>query len=334
MEEVKQIQNICNLEKVRSRFILKKIMNNLKKRISLKMVKYSKKTQKNLNYDINTYKDFSEIKIEVIPESNKFGKFINIINQDEEIYFHIFFNNDDKEIKRTYIEQYEIVSKITIIIDYEVRSFYQLFDDCKCIESIRFIRFERDNITDMSHMFYDCNLLKELDITNFNTSEVISMKYMFYGCSPLKELNLSNFKTNNVKIMGSMFERCSLLNKLNLTNFNTDNVTDMSYMFAGCSSLKELNIYKFNTSNVNNMSYMFYECTSLEELNISNFNIENVADMSWMFFKCISLKELFIKNFITNNVKSINYMFYGCSNELKTKIVAQYKDIRKEVFVG
>ena len=334
MKELKQIQTYCNLGKIKSRLVLKTIFNNLNKRISLKIIKYNKKTQKNIYYGIKNYKDYSEVELEIIPAKNKYGKFINICNKDEHIYFHIYFNGFDDEIKRNYLNENEVVSKIKIIIDYEVRSFYQLFSYCKCIESIRFIRFERDNIKDMSHMFYDCNLLKKLDLSNFNTNKVTNMKYMFYGCSPLKELNLSNFKTNNVKIMGSMFERCSLLNKLNLTNFNTDNVTDMSYMFAGCSSLKELNIYKFNTSNVNNMSYMFYECTSLEELNISNFNIENVADMSWMFFKCISLKELFIKNFITNNVKSINYMFYGCSNELKTKIVAQYKDIRKEVFVG
>ena len=334
MKEFEQIQTVCNLEKIKSRYILKKIFKNLKKRISLDMVKYNKKTQKKLNYDFKSYKDFSEIIMEVIPELNKFGKFINIINQGEEIYFHIYFNNDDKEIKRTYIEENEIVSKITIIIDYEVRSFYQLFSECKYIESIRFIRFERDNIIDMSHMFYDCNLLKELDLTNFNTTKVTSMKYMFYGCSPLKELNLSNFITDKVTNMGSMFERCALLNRLNLTNFNTENITDMSYMFAGCSSLKELNIYKFDTSFVNNMSYMFYECTSLEKLNISNFNIKNVNEMKWMFFKCISLKELFINNFFTDKLKIINYMFYDCSDELISKIKEKYKNMRIEAFTG
>ena len=40
--------------------------------------------------------------------------------------------------------------KIDIIIDYPVKSFYQLFSYCGCIESVRFKKFYRNNVTNMS----------------------------------------------------------------------------------------------------------------------------------------------------------------------------------------
>jgi len=80
----------------------------------------------------------------------------------------------------------------------------------------------------------------------------------------------------------------------------------MAYMFRGCSSLKELNLNDFNTSNVVNMHEMFFECSSLKKLNLNNFN--------------------------TNKVIKMTCMFSGCSDELKEKIKANYKNIRKEAF--
>ena len=72
------------------------------------------------------------------------------------------------------------MTKIRIIIDYQIKSFKNLFKYCKCIEYINFIKFNRNNITNMSSMFNECSLLKELNITNFNTNNVINMRYMFY----------------------------------------------------------------------------------------------------------------------------------------------------------
>ena len=68
------------------------------------------------------------------------------------------------------------------MIDYQVKSFYELFDDCKCIESINFKKFYRNNITDMSWMFDGCSSLKELNLNNFNTNNVTGMSGMFFGC--------------------------------------------------------------------------------------------------------------------------------------------------------
>ena len=40
-----------------------------------------------------------------------------------------------------YIDEEDKVTKIKIIIDYQVKSFKELFYDCKCIESINFKNF-------------------------------------------------------------------------------------------------------------------------------------------------------------------------------------------------
>ena len=150
-----------------------------------------------------------------MPINNKYGEFINIDNEDE-IYYHIYFNDNKEEIKRKYFNKNDNVSKIKIIIDYQVKSFGHLFFDCKCIGYICFKKFYRSNINNMEGMFDGCSSLKELNLSNFNTNNVTKMGGMFFGCSSLKELNLSNFNTNNVTLMYEMFYGCSeqLKNKI------------------------------------------------------------------------------------------------------------------------
>ena len=183
----------------------------IKKKKSLEIFKYNKKLQKRLNININNYKEYSQlyssIEIELKLVDNKNGTFINIPDEEKE-YYHIYFDNSIKEIKRNYLEDNEKVKMIKIIINYQVKSFKELFKYCKCINSIYFKKFYRNNITDMSGMFYDCSSLKELNLSNFNTNYVIDMSHMFYGCLSLKELNLNNFNTNNVTDMRWMFTGC------------------------------------------------------------------------------------------------------------------------------
>ena len=69
----------------------------------------------------------------------------------------------------------KILSKISIIIDYQIKSFSELFYYCKCIESIKFKKFCRNNLADMSGMFRGCSSLKELILNNFNTNNVTNM---------------------------------------------------------------------------------------------------------------------------------------------------------------
>ena len=135
-------------------------------------------------------------------------KFINIAEEEKE-YFHIYFDGSGKEIKRNYLLFDDKVETIKIKINYQVKSFKNLFYRCDCIETIFFKKFNRKNITDMSNMFYGCSSLKELNLSNFNTDNVTDMSKMFSGCSSLKELKLSNFNTNNVTNMCGMFSKCS-----------------------------------------------------------------------------------------------------------------------------
>jgi len=267
IEKLNQIKPKNKFISLKSDYFMRKLFGIIQTRITLKIIKCNINIQKRLNININNYKDFSEkfssIELEIIPIKYIYGRFINIKKKDEK-YFHIYFNDNKEEIKKTELNKEDKVSKINIIINYQIKSFRQLFFDCECIQSINFKIFYRNNITNMSYMFYGCSSLKELNLSNFDTNNVTNMSYMFCGCSSLKELNLSNFNTNNVTNMRYMFSGCSSLKELNLSNFNTDKVTNMCWMFNECSLLKELNISNFNTNNVTNMRYMFNEC--LDEL--------------------------------------------------------------------
>ena len=165
-------------ENLKSDFIFKKIISFMKKNKSLNIMKYNKKLQKRLNININDYREYSEVEIELKFVYNKYGKFINISNEDKE-YYHIYFDNSNKEIKRNYLEENEEVKMIKIIIDYQVKSFKGLFYYCDCIDSISFNKFYRKNITNMSCMFSGCSSLKELNLLNFNTNNVTNMDSMF-----------------------------------------------------------------------------------------------------------------------------------------------------------
>ena len=188
-------------ENIKSRYILKKIFNNIPKNKLLKIVKINKIIKQKLNIDINDYKYFTEIEIEITPIQNKFGNFININSKEDEKYYHIYFDNNKEEIKRTYLKKGDNVSKINIIIAHQVNSFNGLFYKCIFNKSIYFKRFNRRNIINMSYMFYGCSSLEELNLSNFNTNNVNDMSAMFKDCSSLKELNLSNFNTENVNVL-------------------------------------------------------------------------------------------------------------------------------------
>ena len=169
-------KNIFN--NLKADYFLQKAFNNLEKKKTLNIVKYNKNIKKGINLNINDYKEYSEkyssIEIEIKPVNNKYGKFINIKNE-EEIYYHIYFNNDEKEIKRNYINKDEEIKMIKIIIDYQVKSFEKLFYLSKYINSIFFKKFYRINITNMSSMFSDCLSLKEVNFSNCNTNNVTNM---------------------------------------------------------------------------------------------------------------------------------------------------------------
>ena len=234
------------LRKLNSIDFLRKLIDFISLKVSLEIIKYNKNLQKNLNININNYKEYSEIyssiEVEIIPLKIKYGKFINI-NKENEKYFYIYFNNNkEKEIRETYLRKDNKVSKINIIIDYQISSFYRLFYKCNCIESICFKTFYRNNINNMESMFEGCSALNEINLSNFNTDNVNDLFGMFCGCSSLEDLNLSKFNTKNVIDMSEIFRGCKSLKELNLSNFIINKTTDMNLMFDGCSDELKLKI--------------------------------------------------------------------------------------------
>ena len=136
------------LNNLKSKYILQLIFEHIQKKSYLKLINYNKSIQNLLNISIDNYihlynKKF-QIEIEVtmaqfyIGEENKEYKFINIINKEDEKYYHIYFNDETEEIKRTYIQLKEKANKIKVLIDKDVKSIEALFEYCHCIEGIKF----------------------------------------------------------------------------------------------------------------------------------------------------------------------------------------------------
>ena len=186
---------------IKADFFLQKLFNNLKTKKLLNIVKYNKKIKKRINIKINDYKEYSEkyssIEIEIKPVKNKYGQFINFKDEDKK-YYHIYFNNHEEEINRNYINENEEIKIIRILIDYQVKSFEELFYVCECIESIYFKKFYRNNINNMGYMLYKCFSLKELNLFYFNTDNVTDMGCMFFRCS-VQFQNKIRFEYKNIK---------------------------------------------------------------------------------------------------------------------------------------
>ena len=174
------------LTNLKNDYFLRKLFDNLLKKKSLDIIKYNNYLKDRIKININNYKEYSEIyspiELEIKPINNKYGKFINF-KKENEIYYHIYFNNNKEEIKRNYIDKDDKVTKINIRIDYQIISFEGLFEHCKFIECVCFKKFYRNNINNMGDMFFGCFSLKELNLSNFNTNNVTNMLGMFNGCS-------------------------------------------------------------------------------------------------------------------------------------------------------
>ena len=262
-EGISLIKSKVNFNNIKSDYFLQKVFDYLTTKTKLKTIKHNKILQKRIKININNYKEHSElyssIEIEIIPIKNSSTHFINI-NKDEEKYYHIFINNNKKEIKKEnlnkipknnyaiiydnnlkklktlYLDRKNKISKIKIIIDHQVKSFSHLFTQCTLMESLYVKKCFRKDITDMSGMFEGCKSVIELNLSNLKTSNVTNMSSMFNNCTSLKRLDISNFNTNNVNNMCLMFYRCSSLEKINFSsNFSIDKIINMIGMFEESS---------------------------------------------------------------------------------------------------
>ena len=124
-----------DFDSVKSKYILKQILDDLSQKKILEMVKYNKKIQERLDIKIDNYKEFcksySSIEFELkINNYNLFDyKFINI--KGDESYYHFYFNNNKKEEKRKTITDKD--KKILIKINHQMKSFSELFAYHRCI---------------------------------------------------------------------------------------------------------------------------------------------------------------------------------------------------------
>ena len=170
------------LKMIRSKYILEKILNNLQNNRLLNIIRYNKNIRNKINIDKNDYKkEYLKIEIEIVPSKYKESKFINIYNKNES-YYHIYFGDNKEEIKVYKIPKMIEVNKIKIIIDYKIKSLFQLFKNCKIIKEINFTKLNRDDIKNTSHLFENCTSLESINISKINLQGVSDMSYMFYGC--------------------------------------------------------------------------------------------------------------------------------------------------------
>ena len=172
--------------RVRSKYILKQIFDYLNRNKLLEIICYNKELRKEFNINKDDYKRESwKIEIQLILTEDAKGKFINI-RKGHESYFKIYFNDSKQERKEQRINKKDKVGRIKIIIDHQNNAFYGLFRECKCIKKIKFIKFNRNDINNMSSMFFECSSLEEIDLSHFNTENVTKMAKMFCGCNSLK----------------------------------------------------------------------------------------------------------------------------------------------------
>ena len=117
---------INRLMNIRSKYILKQILDNLQIHITLNIIRYNKNLQNKLNIDINNYKDCLniEIEIDVSPEHN--GKYIEL---DDSFY----------KIEKIKCEENTENEKIKIIINHNIKSLRRIFA-YKRIVKVKFLK--------------------------------------------------------------------------------------------------------------------------------------------------------------------------------------------------
>ena len=133
--------------KIRSKIILKSILQNTQQKKYMQLLKYNKILQKKLNISIIDYKEYNQIEVELrVNKMWTFRRFINLIEKDKP-HIHIFIsNNKKKEYNRFFLKPGEKIVKLRILIDLEIKSFKGLFQYCDCIKEIKFIKFNRKDI--------------------------------------------------------------------------------------------------------------------------------------------------------------------------------------------
>ena len=118
---------VNSLKKIRCKYILSQIFNNINQVTKLNIIKYNKSLMNTLGVKIKDYINaFSNIEIEIIPVAEPGDRFIYLPNKKNLSNYIIYF--DDKKINLlTNRNTPSYVKKIKVVINYRISSLYQLF---------------------------------------------------------------------------------------------------------------------------------------------------------------------------------------------------------------
>jgi len=126
-----------NFLNIKCKYVIEEVLKFLDEKRKLQIINYNNSLQKlmgiNINNYKNNYKDLSSIEIEITPSEN-YGNFINLYgkNKKEKNNYHIYIDGSKIETKnKYYLNESDNVTKIKILIAYNVKSLAKLFWKCE-----------------------------------------------------------------------------------------------------------------------------------------------------------------------------------------------------------
>ena len=146
-------KRIKTYKKIRSKYILSQIFDNLNQLTKLKIINYNKDLINTLGVKIKDYKiAYSKIEIEIIPVENPFGRFIHFSNKKNTSNYTIYFDDIKVDLLKKELFPDINVKKIRVILNNRIKSLAQLFLNCRCVKKIRFTKFNRNACSiDVNH---------------------------------------------------------------------------------------------------------------------------------------------------------------------------------------
>ena len=97
----------ANIMRIESKYVLKNIFDNLKQNKFLDLIRHSKALQNKLDITIMDYNEYTQLEIEIFPKIPKKTQstFINILNEEDQPHYHIYFNNKKKRKKKVFYKE-------------------------------------------------------------------------------------------------------------------------------------------------------------------------------------------------------------------------------------
>ncbi len=193
------------------------------------------KNQQNKFYESQNEKEIIEIIIELEISDEELDREINILCDKNQLFEKIKNNEDYNENNVIPPKEFHYFNKNNTKLylnDNEIEFNYKIKFDKIGINKIKIK--SNINLICLSSMFFYCSNIININFVKFDINNVNDMSYMFSYCKSLTEVNLSSINTKNVTNMSNMFNNCYNLNELDLSSFDTKNVTNMSFMFSEC----------------------------------------------------------------------------------------------------